>query len=497
MSRRRRIAGRALAIAAVAALTLGMAADAGARVKRLRVTTAPGLVPRFSARTPDYVVRCRRGHRVRVRVAAPAGTRVSVHGRTAGTGRFTTRVRLRVGQRFRIFARNGRRRRSWSVRCLPRAFPRFTARRSGHPQAAWYVVTPTLSLTGRLAPYVAIFDSHGAPVWWFDAGGPAVDASVLSTGTLLWASGHDDQIAPGLSSGAYEEHRLDGTIVRDRRMGGGVSPDRHELQLMPNGHYLVEAYVPRDGADLSPYGGPRDATVLDARIEEVTRKGRVAWAWSTSDHVGLDESRRWYPPVLRQPILLRDGRQAYDIVHVNAIEPYGPHRVLVSLRNTDAVYLLDKRTGAVVWKLGGTKTSRSLKIRGDGGRPDFGGQHDVRRLRDGTVTLHDNGTRRGRPPRALRFRIDARARTARVVERVRDRRIRRSVCCGSARRLPGGDWVMSWGGTSLVTELTPRGSPVFSLRFGGAFISYRAFPVPPGQISRTALRRGMDRMQRH
>ena len=50
---------------------------------------------------------------------------------------------------------------------------------------------------------------------------------------------------------------------------------------------------------------------------------------------------------------------------------------------------------------------------------------------------------------------------------------------------------MSWGGTGPVTELTPTGTRVFDIRLNTSF-SYRAIPVPFGQLSRQALRAGMD-----
>jgi hypothetical protein len=429
-----------------------------------------------------------------VKVHAPAGVRVSVDGRSSRTGRFKASVKLAGGQSFRLVTKRRGQRRRYSVRCLPADFPGFAAKRPGRPEAAGYVVAPTFSLTGKFARYVAIFDSFGVPVWWVDAGGPALNASLLPNGNLLWSSGHFTQLGVGLRAGAYEEHSLDGTLARSYRAAGGAPVEQHDLRVLPNGNHLAAVLAPRDGVDLTPYGGPADATVLDAEVQELAPDGRLLWSWNSSDHVALGETGRWYPSQLSTPVPLPDGRSAYDIVHLNAIAPYGPNHVLISLRHTDALYLLDKRTGAVVSKLGGTHTPQSLAIKGDGGRPDFGGQHDVQRLADGTITVHDNGTGRGRPPRALRFKIRAKKGTATLLEDVRDRAARESVCCGSARRLPHGHWVTSWGGLPLVTELTAKGRRVFSLHFAQKLMSYRAFPVPSGRLRRSALRAGMDRM---
>jgi hypothetical protein len=274
----------------------------------------------------------------------------------------------------------------------------------------------------------------------------------------------------------------------------GTATDQHELQLLPNGDYVVVAYVARDGVDLSPYGGPSNATVLDARVAEVTPSHRVAWSWSSADHIDLADTGRWYQNfVLPNPVHLPDGRMAYDIVHINAVDPYGPQRFLVSLRHTDAVYAVDRASGDILWKLGGTQTPRSLQM--VGAATDLGGQHDVRVLPDGTITVHDNGTGLGRPPRALRFRIDAGAMTATLVEKLSDVAEARSPCCGSARKLPGGNWVISWGGIHRIEELTAAGKLLFQLRLP-LHISYRAFPVLPGRLTYRALRRGMDAMHR-
>ena len=62
-----------------------------------------------------------------------------------------------------------------------------------------------------------------------------------------------------------------------------------------------------------------------------------------------------------------------------------------------------------------------------------------------------------------------------------------SGCCGSARWL-GDSWLMSWGGTDLITEIDGDGKRTFKLRMPDAF-SYRANPVD-GAVSASTLRQG-------
>jgi hypothetical protein len=238
--------------------------------------------------------------------------------------------------------------------------------------------------------------------------------------------------------------------------------------------------------------------VVDAEVQEVTPRGRRVWRWNSKDHLALDESRPFMKFIVEGPVKTADGRNAYDIVHINSVELDG-ESLLISMRQTDSVYKVSRATGAVEWKLGGTQTAQSLAVADD---PDgtlvMSGQHDARLMPDGTLTLHDNRTLSARTPRAVRFRIDAAAGTATQVEQVIDPSAAYSTCCGSAQKLPAGNWVMAWGSSGLVTELTPAGRRVFGLRFGGrkGADSYRAFPVMPGQLSVKALRAGMDRMVR-
>jgi hypothetical protein len=464
----------ALLLAFVACAALPAAASAAT------IAAKPGLYPAFSPSVHDYASRCQAPRALRLLVHAPARTAVAID----GLKRHRASLHLRAGRAATIAVGSGR----YRVRCVPDDFPAWTAERHGHPAAQFYLVTPTLGPKG--SRYVVIYDNHGAPVWWMRGKGKPMDAKLLPDGNIAWSFFTNGQFAA--YSVPYQEHRLDGTLVR-RIAAVGAQTDSHDLQVLPNGDYLVVSYVPRDGVDLSAYGGPANATVEDGQVEEISPRGKVVWTWNTKDHIALDEARPFLPGVVHNPFKLADGREVYDIVHVNGVEPNG-NSVLISARQTDAVYKVSRHTGAIEWKLGGTKTPQSLTVTGaPGDSLIFSGQHDPRLQPDGTLTVHDNRTNTGMLPRAVRFRIDAAARTATQVEQLTDPATMPSLCCGSARRIRGGDWVMSWGFNSLVEELDPAGSRVFALHFPSTVYSYRAVPLMPGQISERALRAGMTK----
>jgi Arylsulfotransferase (ASST) len=370
---------------------------AGAQHATVTVTASPALAPAFDPAIPDYVLRCQRKQPVQLSVTASSGATVSVDSEPFRAGAFTTAVPLSAGQSFRLVVRAGAEDTTYRVRCLPADFPDYAVETSGTSQAAFYVVDPCCHRR-----YVIIFDSNGVPVWWLRLPNYVLESSLLPNGNIGVGVDAGGALAQGMSNARFSEYRLDGTFVRTFSIPDGTPTDRHELKVLPNGDYLVVAHVPRRGVNLHRFGGPRHATVFDGMLAEVSPRGRLLWSWSSKGHIRLAETGRWFKGwVLRHPARLAPGHTGYDIVHINSVEPYR-HGFLVSFRHLDAIYYIRKPSGRIVWKLGGTHTSRSLRIIGDRFRRDFGGQHDARVLPDGTVTLFDNGTGRRRPPRALR-----------------------------------------------------------------------------------------------
>ena len=453
------------------------------------LATDPALFPQFDADEADYVVRCQPETPVQVAVDSPDGTAVSVDGAPFRGGDFTQGVAIDLSEAFQVRARtaNGREV-TYHVRCLPSAFPNWTVERPGEPQSQWYIITPGSDPNPR---YVMMFDNRGVPVWWFHAAVSPVDASVLPNGNLAWFHHLGGTFGIDAQFG-YEERTLQGKFVRGIKTVGSPT-DLHDLKMLPNGNYLLLTYPPRDHVDLSPYGGPADATVVDSEVQEIEPDGDLVWSWNSKDHISLDEVDRWWPSVLGFPTQLRDGRTAYDPVHINSVEPDGDG-LIISTRHTDSIYRILRPSGTVDWKLGGTDTPQRLTMVDDPiASTSFGGQHDARREPDGTVALHDNGTGRGRPPRAVRYRLDLTARTASLVEDVRDTAAPSSFCCGSTRKVDGGNWVSGWGGLPFFVEQTPAGDVVLRVRYEDGF-SYRAIPVEPGVLSAQQVRDAMDAM---
>jgi Arylsulfotransferase (ASST)/Fibronectin type III domain len=499
-----RVAWRTLAAAVVAVAAAVFAAGAAGSVDTVQISTSPGLYPAFSPAISDYVVRCSPATPVAVSVSnsdsSDTTTTVSVDGQPAKAGMFTAKVSVGYSQSFAIALTQGTTAQQYFVRCLPSGFPTWSSQHVGATQSQYYLVAPSLGTSA--SRWAIIYDTDGVPLWWMAPSTASVlplDVKLVENGgrpDVLWTDMQSGSINVGTGA---EEHSLDGSFAQTIHIASPYTLNPHEVQRLANGDYLVIGGYNRSGVNLSSIGGPASATILDDVVEEVTPAGTAVWTWDAYDHVGIDEvDSPWWKTAV-------SGSGAHDVYHINSAVTDSGGNLLVSLRYTDAVFFVADPAGAsnpgrVMWKLGGTSNQK------DGGTvlaisdPScsgscLGGQHYARfvDLGDGHlyVSLHDNGTNRGRPPRAVLYAVDPAAGTATRVEQLTDSSITASSCCGSAERLSGsGDWVVAWGSNPMVAEYA-SGSPVFTLAFSGAY-SYRADAIAPGVLTREQLRGAMD-----
>ena len=101
--------------------------------------------------------------------------------------------------------------------------------------------------------------------------------------------------------------------------------------------------------------------------------------------------------------------------------------------------------------------------------------------------MFDNRTNLGTPPRAVRFRIDEQAGTATLLQSITDPNVPVSDCCGSARRLANGDWLIDWGQAKNhpIGGYKPNGQRTFLLTFDPPSAIGRS-PSPPARSRRRA-----------
>jgi hypothetical protein len=324
-----------------------------------------------------------------------------------------------------------------------------------------------------------IVDDAGELVWSRPTGEVAATDVRVQTyegePVLTWYEGaSDDGHGTGefvIADTAYEE-------VARVRAGAGLDGDLHEFQLTDRGTALVLAYSPTS-ADLTALAGPEDGVVLDNHVQEIdVATGEVLFDWRALDHVPLTDSYRELVP---DAAATADGRDEdgsedapFDWFHGNSVADDADGTVLVSARNTHAVYQIDTATGAVNWTLGGRSSDFAL---GDGAT--FAWQHDARRRPDGTISLFDNAAN---PPtadesRGIVVRLDEDGGTATLLTAFAHPDEVLAGSQGNLQLLADGGAVIGWGSEGGVTEFDAGGEVVFDAWWAPAR-SYRVYRMP-------------------
>jgi hypothetical protein len=453
-----------------------------------------GLFPEFDAGRTSYVSRCGRGAPpIHASVVGLATLQVGTEAPRAGTGDIEPGVG--PGENFPITVSEGDRQATYRVRCLPADFPRWHFHSLRPIGPGLFVVS--FESTSDSRPWVIVFDHQGVPRWWYRPDTKVLWAQILPDGTFALTRSFGDGYGQNPRMG-HEIRSLSGEPIQVVKTRGSAT-DGHELQQLPNGNLLLDTYAPAPAVELRNVAAwkkrrpPDRGAVVFAEIQELDPAGRVVWRWNSRGHIKLGETGRWWRSVLVNAKQSRFGA-TFDPVHLNSIDRDGNGRMVISSRHTDAVYGISRASGKILWKLGGTPTSRSLQVLGDPATRLLGGPHDARVGSDGRLTVYDNGKGRPRLPRVVFYRLDLKNRTAAYLGQLNDPEVSSSHCCGSARELPGGGWLVSWGDNPLVTGFDADGKIAFRLHLEAS--TFRAVPVPDGAVTPEDLERSMEQMER-
>ena len=331
---------------------------------------------------------------------------------------------------------------------------RVLRRRSG--RSPGYLVLNTGWDDDRPRPDGALIaDDSGEPVWFLSRrpGRKIFDVAVQRYRGQPVITYWEGRFAAGWGYGTYvvldQSYR---EIARIRALGGNRA-DIHDMRLTDEGTAIVLSY------NLVRRGGP----VLDNVIQEVdVATGRLLFEWHSVGDVALRESHDRRVP-----------GEMFDYFHLNSVEVGPDGDLLISARNTCALYQIDRTTAAINWRLGGKRSDFRL---GEGVR--FCRQHDARWAGDGVLTLFDNRIAAPSQPgqsRAVKLEVDEDRHTVRLLRGYKHPARPGVPNKGGARMQANGNLLVGWGAVPAITEFTRRGRIVFDARFSGAHDgSYRA-----------------------
>jgi hypothetical protein len=247
----------------------------------------------------------------------------------------------------------------------------------------------------------------------------------------------------------------------------GMHGDLHEFLITSRGTGLISIYA-LVSTDLTAVGGPASGgQAVEGVIQEIDiASGKVIFEWHSLDHVPLTEST--FP--------MKSPSGTIDYFHLNSIGVDADGGLLVSARHTSGIYKVNRKSGEVEWRLGGTKSDFALPA-----EAQFSFQHDVRRHSDGTITIFDNNASNPKSPpatRVLRLALDVGAKTASVHKSYALPQPRLCWAMGNAQQLPDYGLFVGWGTAGSFTELAPDGTVRFDAAFTDGSVTYRAFRYP-------------------
>jgi hypothetical protein len=219
----------------------------------------------------------------------------------------------------------------------------------------------------------------------------------------------------------------------------------------------------------------------DQRLEEITSEHEVVWSWNLFDHV---------PP---------SGNKE-ELCHANHLRFDDAAGVLYYNCRWLGMLKIERATGEILWRLGGTYDETSL---GPGDftfsppESQFSDAHEPEFQEDGTLLLYDNGGYMQNGPlrsRVLEYAIDETQRTATRTWEFPDdfpvdawyREDWYTPFWGDADRLPNGNILITAGVRSQsvatrIFEVTRQGEVVWELTFpagGGSYKAERLAPPP-------------------
>ncbi|MGH9302836.1 MAG: arylsulfotransferase family protein [Acidimicrobiales bacterium] len=345
-------------------------------------------------------------------------------------------------------------------------------------RSEYFFLSPRHLTPAPSQPGLMIIDSFGRLVWFH----PVVDApfdlkhqSYNGRPALSWFEG---RVTSGYGIGVGKIANASYEIERVIHAGDGLEEDLHELVLTSRGSAYITAYQ-QVRMDMTAQGGASDAKVLVGHVQEIDlATGKVLFDWDSRSHVATKESYV-HPP--------SNGDIAYDYFHINSVSETPDGNLLVSARNTWALYKVDRDSGKVLWRLNGKRSDFAM---GPGSR--FFWQHDASMVGERTISLFDDGDSPAEETqsRALLLGLDTNTKTASLEHAYLYPARFLSANQGSMQVLPDRRVVVGWGNQPYFSEYAPDGSLLIDGELPEAVRSYRAYvgtwtgdPISPPSVS--------------
>lgn len=355
---------------------------------------------------------------------------------------------------------------NYTIHYLPEDIPEANVIISNSPTDGYIFISYIdFSLDAGLTEYtyIAILNNEGFPVYYkkipnkgvinfnyFDIGNDQKRFSYNNneTGTVVVMNENFEEIKQ-LNLSSNNNH-------------GEYPTDNHDFIYINDNNYILPAYVNRENVDMTAYGGKDSVTLIDFVFQEV-KDNQVIFEWSSAD----------YPEILEaiDPIYVNQYNldKPVDYFHFNSItiDPLDDN-FIVSARHTNQVYKIDRTSGEIVWRLGGSSSDFLLTE-----NEIFSHQHHVSITKDGTLLLFDNGVTKDQQTRIVEYDINETDYDINIINEYKKNGLFMNIM-GSVQKFDNGNFLIGWGGhissqlnasRSDITEIDNLGNILLDISF--------------------------------
>jgi hypothetical protein len=313
-----------------------------------------------------------------------------------------------------------------------------------------------------------ILNPAGQLLWWRQlpanyAAGALELTSYEGKPALSWWQGQVTEVANGEGEGIIANTNYE--PIAHVKAGNGYAADIHEFNVTPEGTAYIDAYA----SVCTPTCSEANPPVQEVVIQEIDiHTGLVMWEWHAMRDIPTSDSE----------VIPAAG--VFDAYHLNAVQLLPENKLLVSLRDTSAIYEIDKGTGAILWTLGGKKNQFKL-----GNGLQFFFQHDAK-LDGNRLTMFDN---EAGPPlhglsRGLSVRLNIPAKKASLTREFGRSEKTIAASEGSVQRLKHGNVMVGFGATRYMVEYSSKvstgrkGTQLFEAQLPVGDGTYRVLRYP-------------------
>jgi hypothetical protein len=315
---------------------------------------------------------------------------------------------------------------------------------------------------GQTGPLIV--DNAGRPIWFRpNRDGVRVNdfrvQEYRGKPVLTWWEGRSSR-GHGQGTGVIADTSY--RIIKRIRARDPYDLDLHEFKLTDRGTALVTIYH-TTRRDLRSVGGRRNAKVIDGIIQEIdVRSGRTLFTWHSLGNIALKESYRPLP---------EKRSDAWDYFHPNSVDVDDDGNYIVSARYSYSVTKISRRTGKIIWRLGGKRSDFHM---GRGTRLHLA--HDAEWQPDGTLRVFDNSeTSVSDRSRVVWLKVDAKRRRVTLARELSHPDPVLAATQGNAESLPDGRLFVGWGSQGRWSEFAKDGSLRYDAELPDGFDSYRVY----------------------